>query len=226
MASVVAVRSNTGSTIAIIVAVLAVGAVGIFLASRAIKDFKFPDFSILKDFKFPEFKFPELFPGPTLEDAPDLSLIPQGEGISLEQLKQAFKISFPTGTVSRSVGARPILPVGAIGVIGKRIPPRAIALRTPTFIIVREGAMGAPIIGGSKRLVDRIAANLRRATARIASIPKPVPKFGSRPPLPTSGRVTARSVPISTRLIARRAARARTAARGAKHYNLRRRFRR
>ena len=169
--SVVAVKSNTGSTIAIIVTLLGLAAVGYFLVSGKLKDFKFPEIKF-PEIKFPEFKFPSLIPEINLEDVSNLSLKPQGEGIDLGQLKQAFKISFPTGSVSRSILPRPILPAGAIGVIGKRLPPRAVALRAPTFIIVREGAKGAPIIAGSKALVDRIAANLRRSTARLPSPPK------------------------------------------------------
>lgn len=241
MASVVAVRSNTGSTIAVIVAVLAVGAVGIYLASRAIKDFKFPEFNLSElfpDFKFPEFnfKFPDFFGGPTLQDVESLSEIPLGEGISLEQLKQAFKISFPTGTVSRSVGPRGV--ITTFGVTGARLAPRAIARRTPTFIIVREGAKGAPIIGGSQALFDRIAANLRRATARLpiqnvsSSITRLagrniVPKFGISRTLP--GRTKFASIQ-STRITQRRAGIARAAFQGSKAGQLaskgRRRFRR
>lgn len=197
--SIVAVKSNTGSTIAVIVAILGVGAVGIYLASRAIKDFKFPSISFpdfkFPDFKFPEFKFPNFFPGPLLQDVEPLSIIPQGEGIFLEQLKQAFKISFPTGTVSRSVGPRGI--ITTFGVTGARLAPRAVARRTPTFIIVREGAKGAAIIGGSQALFDRIASNLRSATSKLAaSLAQP------------------RATPISTRIIAQRTARAATIARG------------
>jgi len=193
--SIVAVRSNTGSTIAIILAVLGVGAVGIYLASRALKDFKFPEFKI-PEFKFPEIKFPDLIPKIDIEDVKSLSIIPKGEGIGVEQMKQAFKISFPTGTVSRSVLPRPILPASAIGVIGKRLPPRAKALTQPTFVIVREGAKGSPIIGGTQALVTRIADNLRRATARLPSVSNIIPEF------PSSFSITSKTAaPVSTPVI-------------------------
>jgi len=193
--SIVAVRSNTGSTIAIILAVLGVGAVGIYLASRALKDFKFPEFKI-PEFKFPEIKFPDLIPKIDIEDVKSLSIIPKGEGIGVEQMKQAFKITLPTGSVSRSVSPRPILSAGALGVTGKRLPPRAKALTEPTFVIVREGAKGASIIGGTQALVDRIASNLRTATARLPSVSKIIPEF------PSSFSITSKiAAPISTPVI-------------------------
>jgi len=68
MVSVVAVKSNTGSTIAIIVVLLGLAAAGYFIATRALKDFKFPEIGfpefpnlegLLSDLKFPEIKLPE-----------------------------------------------------------------------------------------------------------------------------------------------------------------------
>jgi len=172
--SVVAVRSNTGSTIAIIVTLLGLAAAGIFFGSRALKGFKFPEINF-PEIKFPEFKFPSLFPGPGLEDVADLSLIPQGAGIDLGQLKQAFKITFPSGSISRSVLARPILSVGALGVSGKPLGPQAVATRIPTFVgVVDTGSRGPRLIAGSQALFDRIRDNLRRA---VPSTPPPPPKL-------------------------------------------------
>jgi len=179
MVSAVTVKSNTGSTIAIIVTLLGLGIAGYFIATRALKDFKFPDFKF-PEFKFPEFNFQDLF-GPNIEDVSNLRLTPQGSGIGIEQLKEAFRVSFPSGSsISRSVGPRPILSPGQFGVTGRRLPPRAVAFRIPTFVgTVTTPLRGTRLIAGSEALFARIMDNLRRASNRQFS--KPTAPLGNRP---------------------------------------------
>jgi len=168
MASVVAVKSNTGSTIAIIVTLLGLAVAGYFIATRALKDFKFPEFPSFPEIRFPEFS--DIF-GPSIRDVENLPLTPLGEGIGIEQLKQAFRVEFPSGSsIARSVGRRDILSPGQFGVTGRRLPPRAVAFRIPTFVgTITTRARGTRLIAGSEGLFARLLDNLRRSSNAFVS---------------------------------------------------------
>jgi ribosomal protein L28 len=164
MASVIAVKPSSGSTAITILAVLSVLSIGGYLAYRYLKGLSFPEL------KLPELKFPELpniFNLPTIEDVPNLAVTPQGEGIGIEQTKQAFRVGFPTirSSISRSFAPRGV--IRTVGVRGKALAPTALARRQETFPGVLETPTGGKrAIAGSKALFDRLMENLRKSSIR------------------------------------------------------------
>jgi len=115
-----------------------------------------------------KFNVPEINlgqPAPTLQDVPDLA-VPFGTtfvGLPEEVQKRAFRITTPRGFLERSVGTRPILHADDLSILGKKLPPRAVALRIPTFVgVVSTSTGGTRTVAGSKALFERIQLNLSR----------------------------------------------------------------
>lgn len=166
MVTAVSVKPSTGSTIAIILTLLGVGAVAIFFLSRGLKDFKLPSFP---EIKLPEFKFPDIFGTEIpLSNVDPLSLQPKGFGIGEEQSRLAFRLGFGGGKfLERSFGARPLAPSGSVaGVRGRPLAQRAVARRIPTFTgtITTRQRPGGALIAGSEALFTRLRRNLSQVT--------------------------------------------------------------
>jgi len=155
MASVVALKSNTGSTIAIIVAILAVLGITGFLVSRALKDFKLPDFN----FNLPSFVNPFDTSVP-FENVPPLQLKPQGFGIGAEQTAAAFRVGTQGRFIERSFGTRQVAVGSVAGVRGFTLAQRAVARRIPTFVGSITTSQGTRAIAGSQALFDRLQKNI------------------------------------------------------------------
>lgn len=167
--AVVAVKSNTGSTIAIIIAIFAALGIGYLV----VRNFKFPDFN------FPDLNFPDLdFLNPfkttvPLGNVPPLDVVPQGFGLEGESaLQRAYNLIFASGSrIERSFGTRPIAPSGSVaGIRGFPLASRAIARRTPTFFgSITTAVGGTRAIAGSQALFDRLLRNLRVSSNAQAS---------------------------------------------------------
>lgn len=181
MVSAVSVKSNTGSTIAIIVAIFAALGIGYFVVTRGLKDFKFPDLNIpgLSDFNldFLKTKVP-------LENVPALDVLPKGFGLDQPgAFQRAFNVIFASGaSIERSLITRPVAPSGSVaGIRGRPLAFRAVARRIPTFFGSITTGQGTRSIAGSAALFQRLLDNFRRTSNRKAvQQPRAIGGFSSR----------------------------------------------